>query len=170
MNTSFSFGIARRLYALSAVISLALVALVAYTYVNLQEVRAKAAQTQEVRVPQLRAMASLELSITRVSLQLRHAILSRTPQELDETFSDIGTKRKLIADTIATYEKSLFTDKGKAKFAKLPPLMDAFWKVGEENIALIQKGQRAEAFAYLVDKTIPARNELLKVIAEGVQY
>ena len=170
MNKSFSFGIARRLYALSAVISLALVALAGFAYFNLQEAYARAAQTQEVRVPQLRAMGSLELSITRVSLQVRHAILSRTPQELDETLADIGTKRKLIADTMATYEKSLFTEKGKAKFAKLPPLMDAFWKVGEENIALIQKGQRAEAFAFLVDKTIPARNELLKAIAEGVQY
>ena len=170
MNKSFSFGIARRLYALSIVISLALVALAGFAYVNLQEAYSKAEQTQKLRVPQLSAMASLELSITRVSLQVRHSILARTPQELEATLADIGAKRKLIADTMAVYEKSLFTEKGKAQFAQLPPLMDKFWKTGEENIALIKNGQKAEAFAFLVDRTIPARNDLLQVIAEGVKY
>jgi methyl-accepting chemotaxis protein len=170
MNNRFTFGIARRLYALSIFISLALVALAVFSYVNLQDAYARAEQTQKLRVPQLSSMASLELSITRVSLQVRHAILSRTPQELDDTLKDIGAKRKLLADTMAVYEKSLFTEEGKTQYAQLPPLMDRFWKIGEENIALIQNNQRAEAFAFLVDRTIPARNELLKVIAEGVKY
>ncbi|WP_157539080.1 MCP four helix bundle domain-containing protein, partial [Hydrogenophaga flava] len=170
MNKSFSFGIARRLYALSIVISLALVALAGFAYFNLQEAYSKAEQTATVRVPQRTAMADLELGITRVSLQLRHAMLSRTPQELDDTMADIGAKRQLIAKIMGDYEKSLFTERGKAQFAPLPPLMDKFWRIGEENIALIKNGQRAEAFAFLVDKTIPARNELLKAISEGVKY
>jgi methyl-accepting chemotaxis protein len=167
---AIGFGIAKRLYALSIAVSLALAALAGFAYVNLKEAYRKAEQTASVRVPQLSAMADLELAITRVSLQLRHAILSRSPQELEAALADIGAKRTFIAETMATYEKSLYTDKGKAQFAQLPPLLEKFWQVGAQNIALIQNNQRAEAFAYLVDNTIPARNAVLQVLDEGVQY
>jgi methyl-accepting chemotaxis protein len=55
---------------------------------------------------------------------------------------------------------------GREAFSPLPGLMAAFWKAGEANIALIRSGQRAEAFAYLVDVTIPARNALLAPLAK----
>ena len=39
----------------------------------------------------------MELNVTRVSLQLRHAILARNAQELEATLADIADKRKTIA-------------------------------------------------------------------------
>ena len=97
--------------------------------------------TEMQRVPQLQRMAALELNVTRVSLQLRHAILSRTPQELAATLADVGRqaqahRRRPLAD----YEKGLFTAEGKERFAKLPPLVARFWEVGDANIKLIQDG------------------------------
>ena len=41
-------------------------------------------------VPQLQRISELELNVTRVSLQLRHAILARNPAELEATLADIG--------------------------------------------------------------------------------
>jgi methyl-accepting chemotaxis protein len=121
-------------------------------------------------VPQLQAIAGLELNVTRVSLQLRHAILSRTPEELAATLADVGAKRKLIEETLTTYEKGLFTQAGRDRFAQLPPVVANFWRVGEENLKLIQAGKKEEAFAFLVDKTIPARNGLLEKLADTVLY
>ena len=163
-------GIARRLYVLGFIVALALAALATYAYVRLHDVSARAERTEAVRVPQLSAMADLELAITRASLQLRHAMLARNAQERDAALADIGAKRQLITQTMLGYEKALYTAKGKAQFARLPPLMEKFWEIAQKNVALIQAGQREQAFAYLVDVTIPARDQLLEVLDEGVRY
>ncbi|MBV7541148.1 methyl-accepting chemotaxis protein [Acidovorax sp. sic0104] len=116
-------------------------------------------------VPQLLTIAELELNVTRTSLQLRHAILARTPAELDETLADIGAKKTLLLDRLDHLGKNMIDDDGRRAFAPLPALMADFWTVGEENVKLIQAGKKDEAFAFLVDKTIPARNRLLQPLA-----
>ncbi|MBU4507635.1 MAG: MCP four helix bundle domain-containing protein, partial [Gammaproteobacteria bacterium] len=169
MNPGFTFGIARRLYAVSIAISLALAALGVYAYTSLNQAADLAGSTGSTRVPQLSTMAEMELNVTQVSLQIRHAILARNPQELQETLAYITNKRKHMDEAFSAYEKRLFSEEGKAHFATLPPLLAAFWKEGEANIALIQEGKKEEAFAYLVDVTIPARNQLLKAFKGGVE-
>ncbi|WP_128000885.1 methyl-accepting chemotaxis protein [Piscinibacter defluvii] len=169
MNPLTSFGISGRLYAVAGVLSLALAGVAGMSYTKLSDVEELAHHTEEQRVPQLQRVAQLELNVTRTSLQLRHAILSRTPQELEATLADVGEKRKLIAELMASFEKALETPEGKSRFAKLPPLFDKFWAVGTENIQLIKAGQKVEAFAFLVDKTIPARNDVLVVLADLVK-
>jgi methyl-accepting chemotaxis protein len=160
-------SISKRLYGAVALLGAAFAVAALFTSGRLDDVAEKADHTQQRRVPQLQQMAQLELNVTRVSLQVRHAILSRTPEELAATLADVGAKRKLIEDT---YEKGLFTQTGRDRFAKLPPAMAGFWRVGEENLQLVQAGKKEEAFAFLVDKTIPARNALLVELAETVKY
>jgi methyl-accepting chemotaxis protein len=167
MQTGFTFGIARRFYAVSAVITLALAGVAAFSYSSLAGLSEKAHFTQAVRVPQLEAMSDLEINITRVSLQVRHAILARNEQELNATLQNIGEKQKHIDEVLATFEKRLFSPEGKAHFKTLPPLFADFWKVGNANISLIKEGKKEEAFAFLVDNTIPARERLLKGLIEG---
>jgi methyl-accepting chemotaxis protein len=167
MNKNIGFGIARRLYAISGLITAALIALALYAHFSLNDAADQAEHTKTDRVPQLQAMAELELNVTQVSLQIRHSILARNPQELNDTLNYIGDKRKHMDEVLAAFEKRLFSPQGKAHFVKLPPAVAEFWKVGETNIALIKEGKKDEAFAYLVDKTIPTRNALLKLLAEG---
>jgi methyl-accepting chemotaxis protein len=123
----------------------------------------------ESRVPQLQRISALELNVTRVSLQLRHAILSRAPAEQAATLADIGDKRKAIDQVLSDYEKALFTDEGRRRFEHIPGLLKAFWVQGEANLRLIQDGKKEEAFAFLVDKTIPARNALLAALSDSVK-
>lgn len=58
----------------------------------------------------------------------------------------------------------MFDDEGRQAFVPLPGLVNEFWKVGEENLRLIQDGKKDEAFAFLVDRAIPARNKILAVL------
>ncbi|MFC3682112.1 methyl-accepting chemotaxis protein [Hydrogenophaga luteola] len=168
MNKSIGFGIAKRLYLISGLITAALIALAVYAHFSLNDAAAQADHTKTDRVPQLQAMSELELNVTQVSLQIRHSILARNPQELNDTLGYISDKRKHMDEVLAAFEKRLFSPAGKAHFTKLPPAMAEFWKEGEANIALIKDGKKEEAFAYLVDKTIPARNALLKLLHEGL--
>ena len=170
MHLLSHLGIAKRLYAVIALLTLALAGVATFATLRLNHVVEVADTTENQRVPQLNRMAALELNVTRVSLQVRHSILARTPEELSATLADIGAKRKLIEETIASYEKNLSTADSRDRFVKLPPLVASFWREGEANIKLIQDGKKAEAFAYLVDKTIPARNALLVELAETVKY
>ena len=153
-KTSIGFGIARRLYAVSAVVSLALAALAVYAWVSLHQAAELANFTEKNRVPQLAAMSELELNVTQVSLQIRHAILARNPKELQDTLQYIADKRRHMDELLGAYEKRLFSPEGKAHFGQLPPLITEFWKAGEANIALIRDGKKDEAFAYLVDVTL----------------
>lgn len=166
----FALNISQRLFGVAMLFSLGMALLAAFAYLQLNEVKTAAVRTEETRVQQLAQAAATELNVTRVSLQLRHAILARSPAELEATLADIGQKRQLIAETVKAYESTLFTDKGREVFSKLPVVLEQFWKVGTENIRLIEVGQKEDAFAFLVERTIPARNEVLAVLSEMVDY
>jgi methyl-accepting chemotaxis protein len=117
-------------------------------------------------VAQLQRIADLELNVTRTSLQLRHAILSRNDEERKATLADIEEKRILLLKTLEDFGKAMVSGDGQKAFAPLPGLMQDFWNIGAQNLKLIQAGQKEEAFAFLVDQTIPARNRLLKPLAD----
>lgn len=95
---------------------------------------------------------------------MRYAILARNPQELEATLADIADKRKTIAGAMEGLCQGMFDDEGRQAFVPLQGLVNEFWKVGEENLRLIQDGKKDEAFAFLVDRTIPARNKILAVL------
>ncbi|MCZ8076314.1 MAG: methyl-accepting chemotaxis protein [Paucibacter sp.] len=170
VNGKVRFGIAARLYALALVLSLSLGGVALVSYIKLSRVDRAAEITQTMRVPQLSRIGDVELNITRVSLQLRHAMLARNPAEMQGAIEDIGAKRQQIDKLLKAYEDDLFSADGKARFAKLAEPMARFWTVGLANLDLIKAGQKDEAFAYLVDHTIPARNEVLAILADTVHF
>ena len=170
MQSNFLGGLSGRLYLLALALSIALAALAGVAYTQLHQVSELAHRTEDMRVPQLSHIGLLELSVTRVSLQLRHAMLARNHQERQAALDDISAKRKLIAELMATYEKSLQTPAAQKRFAQLLPLMAAFWQHGDANIALLGADDPGAAFAYLVDKTIPVRNQVLTVLHDTLEH
>ncbi|WP_342131832.1 methyl-accepting chemotaxis protein [Hydrogenophaga sp. OTU3427] len=112
-------------------------------------------------MPQLMLIGELELNVTRTALQLRHAILARNVEELSTALTDVAAKKTLLRDRLDKFGQGMVDEDGRKAFAPLPALMDEFWKQGEANAALIEAGKKDEAFAFLVDKTIPASNRLL---------
>ncbi len=161
--------LAQRLVAINALIFLLLAAVAASIWVMMERLGSDAEIVRAYNVPQLQRIAELELNVTRVSLQLRHAILSRTPEELNATLADIAEKRRLLQKTLKDFGDNMISDDGRQAFAPLPALMDEFWAVGGQNLELIQAGRKDEAFALLVDRTIPARNRLLAPLATEKQ-
>nr|WP_315193141.1 methyl-accepting chemotaxis protein [uncultured Aquabacterium sp.] len=170
MSLFHSLSISKRLYGAVTLLAVVFAAVAWVSSHLLGEVTARSDTTGSMRVPQLMRTVQLELNVTRVSLQLRHAILARTPQEMQTALADIGVKRKAIDEALRAYEADLATDKGREGVAKIKPLLAQFWQVGEANIKLIADGEREAAFAMLVDKTIPARNELLGQLSHSVTY
>jgi methyl-accepting chemotaxis protein len=170
MKLIASLGITQRLYLVSALVCSSLAAVTVYAWSNLGSVTATARQTETVRVPQLSRMSQMELNMTRASLQLRHAILARSPEEQAKALADISTRRQLIQEELDGFEKHLSTSQGRQMFASLPAKLQSFWQTAEQDIRLLEAGQKAEAFAHLAEQTVPKRNEVLAVLEPLVEY
>jgi methyl-accepting chemotaxis protein len=157
-------SIAKRLYLVCGVLVLALIGVAISAWVSLNEVAVLAQRASDNRTQQLMHMADVQLDVTRVSLQLRHAMLIKTPEGIATTFADIGEKRKHIEEALKGYEAGVLTQKDRDVIAKANELNTKFWAIGAENMKPIQEGKIDEAFTFLVDKTIPARNEFLSAL------
>ncbi len=159
--SSRRFTLAQRLYAMSSVLIATLAVLAVVVWILLDSEAEHAQDVVDNRIPQLQRIAEIELNVTRTSLQVRHAILARNPQELADTLAYITEKKSALDRTLAEFGKAMTTQAGRDAFKPMPALMEQFWRIGGENLRLIQEGRKDEAFAYLVEKTIPARNALL---------
>ncbi len=163
-------GIARRQIISSAALLAILIGGAGFAYAELSSIKRLAHQTETVRTAQIREIARIELMVTQVSLQLRHGMLAMNADDRQGAVDDILQKRRLIDETVRSYEQQIISEKGRQTFAELPALLKAFWVKGEENLALVQQGQRENAFAFLLKETIPARNALLSALKKNVEY
>ena len=80
-----------------------------------------------VLTPQLLRMSEMELTLTRVSLQARHAILARTPEELQASLGEIGKHAVRLDELAKGFEADLSTERGRALFAAVKALKAKFW-------------------------------------------
>ena len=165
MNRHTGLSLIQRFYLFSGAVIALMAALAVAVWLLMATVSEHARSVRENEVPQLQRISEIELNVTRTSLQLRHAILARTPQELETTLADVTSKKLLIDATLADFGKAADDPLNRQAYAPLPALMQDFWRIGGENVALIQAGKKDEAFAFLVEKTIPARNWLLNPLA-----
>lgn len=153
--------LAQKLYLLSGALMAGMALMAAAIWVLMQEVSDHAAAIRENRSPQLERVSDIELNVVRTSLQLRHAILARTAEERGVALADVQDKKRFLEARLAEFGRGMTTDAGRRAFAPMPALMAAFWDAGARNVALIEAGRKDEAFAFLVDTTVPARNALL---------
>jgi methyl-accepting chemotaxis protein len=165
-----SSSLSNRLHGTTLAVSFALAGLAAYAWITLGAITAAAELTSRERVPQLNRIASVELDVTHSSLQLRHAMLARDDAERGIALAAVTDSRARIDRLLADYGDALFTEEGKRRFAVVPQMATRFRAVAEENAGLVRAGRMDAAFAFLVDRTEPARNELLKVLTETRGY
>ncbi len=166
MPNPLRWSLSRRLSAASGLLIAALVAVAVTVSALMSTIRDHADDVGALAVPQLQRVAEIELNITRASLQLRHAILARTPEEKSSALADIAARKRLVDERLAEFGKDAKSAADQAAFAPLKSLAVQFWGVGVENLTLIERGDKEAAFAFLVDKTVPARNALLVPLAE----
>ena len=161
MGQTSRAGLASRLYLISGFLVMAMIILAIVVWYFMKQIAWHADGVNLNRVPQLMRIADIELNVTRASLQLRHAMLARSPEEMNIALDDVAEKKKLLDGKLEEFGKSMSTDAGRQAFAPLPALMQEFWSVGSDNVKLIRDGKKVEAFTFLADKTVPARNRLL---------
>lgn len=159
-------SITKRLYLASILLILVLVGAACAAWWSTSKIQELTHLTSHNRVPQLTKVSSLELNVTRLSLQIRHALLVNNEGDLQKTLADLALKRGLIEEDLKAFGNGAFTPAGHAIFEKMQPQVRQLFEVADENIRLIKEGKKEEGFSYLVEKTIPVRNILLMTTGE----
>ena len=159
-------SIVSRLNLVSFVLALGLLGVSSTAWISLNNVSAVAERTASVRVKQLERIADVELMITRISAQLRHAMLNaRQPQAVAEIQAAMRSDEKKLGEIFVEYKTEINTQEGEEFFARAVSYKTGFWGAAEFNIKLIEagiaSGSQDEAFAFLNEKTMPALNTWL---------
>lgn len=165
-----NLSITQLLISALLILVISLAGMVAFTVLQLNQVIAQMSDSVHRLVPQVSAVSDMELNVTRMSLQLRHAMLVRHPDDLQATLKDVEVKRERINKDLASFTANVRSAKGKDLAAKLKQAIGTFEAAGGENITLIKAGNQQAAFDHLVQTVIPIRNQLLTVLAEAHTY
>lgn len=160
--------LAHRLNAVVLLIAITLTALAAFTIYEMRQITQDAYQIRDGHTPQLERSTSLEYDALLVSVQLRHAMLARSPEERQQAYAVITAARQRIDQTLQDYTQAASSEEERRQAEAISQALARFWQVGERNLALIDQSTQAEAFAFLVDNTLPVRNALFKELRASV--
>jgi methyl-accepting chemotaxis protein len=165
-----SWSIAERLYAVTALVALLLAASGLTAVINLHQASEQTERVADNRLPQMLLVDEAELNITRASLQLRHAMLSRDPAELAAALDLLSRRAAEFDQSMKSYGAGLESEESKTDFDKAQPLAQRFLALTNEAVALIKAGQKEEALSMLVDKILPVSDPLLKSLSDMKLY
>ncbi|WP_454874352.1 methyl-accepting chemotaxis protein [Paraburkholderia xenovorans] len=161
------FSLTHRLYAVSAALIVALTAVAVISWIQLIDAQRIAANAGNVRMQQLERIASTELSVTQVLLDLRHAMLVSSADDVQAAARNIDAERQQIRRNDDAFFSNITDEAGKDAFRNVWLKMQAdAWPVAEANLRLVQDGHRDEAFQMLTAQTIPTFAHIQKWLGE----
>ncbi len=169
MKSFNSLPIRVRLFAASGAIGAALLGLAAVSWAALGGVQDQVMLLANGRATQLNLVSDAQRDLTRLSMQLRHALLVKTPEEQAAALKDVAETRRRIEAGLSAFEAGVFTPAGKAAAQAARDKDKAFWPVGEQTVALIRAGKNDDAFQLLSARLIPVQAELLAVLEDEVK-
>jgi methyl-accepting chemotaxis protein len=170
MQTRSNLKVSQKLYASFALmfVALAMVAIVAF--IVFTRLEASAARVSEKYVPQIDRISQVQILMFRISLEARHAMLVKTPEERAETMNRIGEFRKDMMAKLEAFESEITTVEGRERFKKIRDADVAFWRLAGEVAGKIQAGEIDAAFEQLKKDLVPARDIMVKAIAEQREW
>ena len=159
-------SISAKLIISFALLLLSLIGVTALSWRTLDSVEDSARRVATHYAPQLNRISDAQVLMFRLSLEARHAMLVKTPQELEETLQRVGALRKQMLDHLSAFERDITTDEGRERFRKIRDADTVFWRLAGEVVTKIQAGDVDGAFAQLKGDLVPARDAMVKAITE----
>jgi len=167
MNLIAKLSLTQRLYGVVIVILLALSGVAALNWVKSTDLASQAEASAQRRLPQIQRLSDVERNVQRVSRQIRHAMLVRTPSDLGATLADIGESRKHIEKSAKDFAAAAVSPEGREGSREIQARLAEYWKIVDRSVNLIEAGRRDEAFTLLLEEDL-AYNDVLAAV--GKQY
>ncbi|KPF68049.1 hypothetical protein IP84_11460 [beta proteobacterium AAP99] len=170
MQTRSNLKVSQKLYASFGLMFLALVSVTVVAWLVFAQIQASATKVSERLVPQIDRISEVQILMFRISLEARHAMLVKTPEERTETMNRIGEFRKDMLAKLETFESQITTAEGRDRFKKIRDADILFWRLAGEVAGKIQAGDVDAAFEQLKKDLVPARDTMVKAIAEQREW
>ncbi len=160
----------RKLALIYGTLMATLVLVAGLSFVALQSLERSAERVATRYAQQLDTVSDVQMLMFRISLEARHAMLVDTPEAREATFARIGQFREEMMSKLAGFESRISTDQGRASLAKIRQADTLFWRLGGEVVTKIKAGDVRGAFAQLDGELVPARDTMVRHIAELRQW
>ena len=167
---SLRIPIGRKLMIIQALLLAVIMAIGAFTFVVLQRVVSATERVGTLYAPQTERIAAMQLLMFRISLEARHAMLVTTPVALSDTLGRIGQLRSELLANMEAFERHVSTDEGRAFAVEWRKRDAVFWRLGGEVLAKVQAGDNAGAFLQLESELVSARNAVIEVIKQQLDF
>lgn len=151
-----NFGLSKKLYTFSAALIFFLTVLAMVSWSQLGIVGELARDAGLVKARQLELISSTELSVTKVLLQIRQALLFQDADKINAALKEIAAERANITKNDNEFLVALPTEKAKVEFQIWLDMQKVTWPVVIENMDLVAKNQTQEGLVFLSARTIPA--------------
>lgn len=151
-----NFGLSKKLYTFSAALIFFLTVLAMVSWSQLGIVGELARDAGLVKARQLELISSTELSVTKVLLQIRQALLFQDADKINAALKEIAAERANITKNDNEFLVALPTEKAKVEFQIWLDMQKVTWPVVIENMDLVAKNQTQEGLGFLSARTIPA--------------
>jgi methyl-accepting chemotaxis protein len=143
----------------------ALVAVGAVSWWTLERIEHAVQRTTQTYVPQVKRISDAQTLMLRLSLEVRHAMLAKTPQERDETLVRIGEARAEQLALLKQFEAEISTDRGRELVRRIRDADTTFWSVATQVVDQVKAGRIDEAYDRLKKELVPARDAMIAAIA-----
>jgi methyl-accepting chemotaxis protein len=121
------------------------------------------------RMPRIGEAARMQGEVNDIAIALRNLMLSDDPEDRARQVNEIRSSRKNIDDIIATLERMLESEKGRALLVKQKELNARYLKGQQELVQLVERGDQQGARAYLAKEMRPVLASLKDVIARQIE-
>jgi methyl-accepting chemotaxis protein len=149
-------------------ICLALVLTVGQSVASLSRVNDASDTIVDKRIPRLDETSRLLAEVNDIAIALRNSMLSEDPADRAKQVEEILSSRKEAETILATLDKVLESEKGRALLRQLQDLNARYSKLQDELLRLVNANDAEGARAYL--KTVrPVLVEYKKAIADQMQ-
>lgn len=159
-----SMTLTRKTILGAALLISGLACFVAWCWLVMGKSTERSLKVKTYRVPQMQRLADVEIQTTRLSLSLRHGMLARNDAEHAAAIDEVRRRVRLAQEGVDAIDRGARTSSGREAVARIRAAWSNLTAVGGENLALVEAKRHAEAFAFLTEKTVPARDVLLRAL------
>lgn len=165
-----NISLASKLFYSFAIVSILSISQAVAVWMSIKSIEVQIAQISKLSIPQNERMSSVQLAITRASLETRHAMLMRSAEKRKAAITEINRLKSESEMTLEEFGKNITSEVGQKQFKEVQKSKVDFWSAASGVIPLIENDQINEAIDMLETIIIPARNRLLGAINAQKEY
>jgi methyl-accepting chemotaxis protein len=121
------------------------------------------------RMPRIGEAARMQGEVNDIAIALRNLMLSDDPEDRARQVNEILSSRKNIDELLATLDRMLESEKGRALLVKQKELNARYLKGQQELMQLIERGDQQGARACLAKELRPLLASLKDAIAQQIE-